>query len=180
MTIQPFLSDTLVQYRRVKSLVEDAVTQVNDDAFFRDSGADTNSIAIIIKHMAGNMRSRWTDFLTTDGEKPDRDRDSEFELRPGDTRTAIMGAWDAGWETVFAAFETITDDHLDATVLIRGEAHTVPEAILRQLRHYAYHAGQVVLLAKIAVGPSWETLSIARGQSEVFNEAMRRGSERHG
>ena len=175
----PFLYDCIQQYERVKQLAERAMQQVDDDHFFRDLGDDSNSIAIIVKHMAGNMRSRWTDFLTADGEKPDRNRDSEFTLDDAETRPQLMAAWDTAWALVLDTIGELSDTHLDATVLIRGEAHTVREAVLRQLNHYAYHAGQIVLIAKIGAGASWKSLSVPRGKSEEFNRAIRRGSERH-
>ena len=174
----PFLYDCIRQYERVKSLGDRAVNQVDDSQFFQDLGEDANSIAIVIKHVAGNMRSRWTDFLTSDGEKVNRNRDEEFAIRDADTRDRIIQDWEAGWTLALDTLNRLTDDRLDSTVLIRGEAHTVREAILRGLHHYAYHVGQIVLIAKVACGSDWHTLSIPRGKSTEYNEAMRRGSER--
>ena len=174
----PFLYDCIQQYKRLKSLGDGAMQQADDHQFFRDLGDHSNSIAIIVKHMVGNMRSRWTDFLTADGEKPNRNRDSEFII-DDDTRPQLMAAWDSAWTLVLDTLKRLSDGHLDATVLIRGEAHTVRQAVLRQLNHYAYHVGQIVLIAKIGAGASWESLSVPRGKSEAFNEAIRRGSERH-
>ena len=175
----PFLYDCIQQYERVRSLGERAMQQVQDKHFFQDLGEDANSIAIIVKHVTGNMRSRWTDFLTTDGEKPDRNRDDEFVIGDADTRSRLLHRWETGWTLVLETLRALTDDQLDSTILIRGEAHTVREAILGQLNHYAYHVGQIVLLAKIAARAGWKSLSIPRGQSEAVHEAIRRGSERH-
>ncbi len=124
--------------------------------------------------MAGNMRSRWTDFLATDGEKPDRNRDSEFELEPGDTREALLLRWETGWRCLFEALAPLSSDDLARTVRIRGEPHSVLKAINRQLTHYAYHAGQIVLLARHFAGGKWQSLSIPRGRSEEFNAAARK------
>lgn len=136
---------------------------------------EMNSIALIVKHMAGNMRSRWTDFLTTDGEKADRDRDSEFVDPPAE-REALMDLWESGWQFVFAALEPLSDGDLTRTVTIRGEAHSVMQAINRQIAHYAYHCGQIVLLAKHFKSAEWKTLSVARGQSVAFNSRFSTGS----
>jgi len=125
---------------------------------------------VIVKHIAGNLRSRWTDFLTSDGEKPDRRRDTEFELvGAADTRESLMARWEEGWKTLFANVEPLTNEDLLREVPIRGEPHTVVRAINRQLTHYAGHVSQIVLLAKHWAGPKWQTLSIPRGQSETFN-----------
>ena len=134
---------------------------------------ETNSIALVVKHLAGNARSRWTDFLTSDGEKADRQRDREFELAEGDSRAALMAAWDAGWAALERALEPLTEDDLLRTITIRGEPHSVLKAIDRQLTHYGYHVGQIVLLARLAQGAGWKSLSVARGQSEAFNRRMR-------
>jgi hypothetical protein len=166
-----FLDDTLLQLRKLKVQAERAFAQVDDQAFFRVLGADENSIALIIKHMAGNMRSRWTDFLTSDGEKPDRNRDTEFELDQGNTREQILRLWDDGWSRVFAAIEPLGPDDLMKTVTIRGEPHTVLEAIQRQATHYAAHVGQIVLLSKHYAGANWNTLSIPKGKSKDFDVA---------
>lgn len=175
----PFFYDCIRQYERVKSLGDRAVRQIDDAQFFQDLGENANSIAIIIKHVTGNMRSRWTDFLTTDGEKATRNRDDEFVIRDADTRDQLMGDWEAGWTLVLETLRRLTDGQLDSTILIRGEAHTVRDAVLRQLNHYAYHVGQIVHIAKVACGSDWQTLSIPPGKSAEYDEAMRRGSERH-
>ena len=166
-----FLDDTLLQLRKLKKTTEAAMAQIDDDAFFAVLGQDENSIALIIKHVAGNMRSRWTDFLTSDGEKPDRNRDTEFELAAQETRARIMALWEDGWRRVFGAIEPLGPGDLMKTVKIRGESHTVLEAIQRQVTHYAGHSGQIVLLAKHYAGDGWVSLSIPRGKSKEFDVA---------
>ena len=161
--------DVIRELRRTKELADRAMAQLDDVHFLATPGPETNPIAIIVKHMAGNQRSRWTDFLTTDGEKPDRHRDTEFELTPEDTRRALMARWEMGWGLVFAALEGLGDGDLDRTVTIRGEPHTVVQAVNRQVSHYAYHAGQIVLLARHHAGARWKTLSVAKGSSAAFN-----------
>lgn len=173
-----FLEDALVIFRKHKKLAEDALAQLDDEEFFALIDAEANSVAIIVKHLAGNMRSRWSDFLTTDGEKPTRDRDAEFRIEPQTTRAEVLRWWEEGWSYVFAAVEPLTPADLERTVLIRSEPHTVLQAINRQLMHYAYHVGQIVLLAKHFKSSHWKSLSIARGQSEVFNQSMREGETR--
>jgi hypothetical protein len=162
------LADALLQLRKTRDLAERALAQVSEEDLFRTIDEETNSIAIVMKHLAGNMRSRWTDFLTTDGEKPDRQRDREFEREPGDTPETIRRRWEEGWRLLFAALEPLREADLARTVAIRGEPHTVLEAIHRQLTHYAYHVGQIVLLARHFAGPRWRSLSIPRGQSARF------------
>lgn len=157
------------EFSRHKKLAERALDQVDDDAFFAELGAEDNHLAIQVKHLAGNLRSRWRDFLTTDGEKPDRDRDSEFVIGEADRRDALMKAWETGWALLFAALEPLSDDDLDRTVSIRNEELTVLQAALRQVTHVAYHVGQIVLLAKHRVGGGWQSLSVPRGQSAEFN-----------
>ena len=172
-----FLEDAVLQFRKYRRLAEGALAQVADADLFRtlDADADSNSIAIVMKHMSGNMRSRWRDFLTTDGEKPDRARDTEFELDPADTRAALTARWDEGWQALFAALDDLAPDLLLATVTIRGEPHTVLQAINRQLTHYAYHVGQIVFLARHFAGARWTSLSIPKGKSKEFDVA-RNGS----
>lgn len=170
---ETYLADMRARFEGLRGTAERALKQTSDDAFFRPlGGAEDNSIAIIVKHMAGNLRSRFTDFLTSDGEKPDRDRDGEFEVRSGDTREEIMRGWDAGWVTLLGVLETLTPEQLTNTVTIRGEAHPVVSALDRQLAHHSYHAGQIVLLAKHYAGSAWKTLSIPRGKSQSFNTEM--------
>lgn len=164
-----FLKDAVRVLRGQKKLADGAVAQVSDEEFFHAIDAESNSIALIMKHMAGNMRSRWTDLLTSDGEKPDRHRDSEFVVEDED-RKAIMERWETGWRTVFETLESLTPEDIDRPVMIRGEPHTVVEAVNRQLSHYGQHTGQIVFLAKHLKSSDWQTLSIARGQSEDFNK----------
>ena len=159
------------EYRRLKTLAERALEQVSDADFFRSLGPESNSPAVLVKHVAGNMRSRWRDFLTTDGEKADRHRDSEFEIGDDDTRSALMERWQHGWAVTLDALDGLTADDLDSMVTIRGEPHSVSRAVTRQLVHYAYHVGQIVQLAMHYAGEDWNTLSIPRGASEAFNRA---------
>jgi hypothetical protein len=150
------------------------MAQLSDAQLFASLDAESNSIAIIVKHMTGNMRSRWTDFLTTDGEKADRNRDSEF-VDPPATRDALMRDWEDGWARVFRAIETLTDADLTRTVTIRSEEHSVMQAINRQLAHYPQHVGQIILLAKHYAGERWQTLSVARNRSAEFNRRVADG-----
>lgn len=165
-----YLTDTLERFRSLKKLADGALAQVTEGEFFAVLDRESNSLAILVKHMAGNMRSRWRDFLTSDGEKPDRHRDSEFEVDPSTTsRQRLLQFWESGWADLFHAIEALEPTDLGRTVLIRAEPHRAIEAIQRQLAHYGYHVGQIVQLAKHWRGPSWKTLSIARGQSDEFN-----------
>ena len=167
-----YLRDVRESFNKLRNSAERATAQVGDDAFFATLDADANSIALVMKHMAGNLRSRFTDFLTEDGEKPDRDRDAEFEIRAGDTRQSIEAAWRDGWAALALALDGVTERDLLRTVRIRGEGLTVLQALDRQLTHHAYHVGQIVLLAKHLAGPRWKTLTIPRGQSQAFNARM--------
>jgi hypothetical protein len=169
-----YLEDSLTLFRQYKSFAGRAISQLTDDELFATLDPESNSIALIIKHMAGNMRSRWTDFLTTDGEKPDRDRDSEF-IHPPPTREALLATWEHGWRCLFDALEPLSDDDLVRTVTIRGEAHSVMQAINRQMAHYALHTGQIVFLAKHLAGPRWQTLTIPRNRSTEFNTGVAAG-----
>jgi hypothetical protein len=162
MIEQHYLDDCAVQLRKLKAQAEKAIAQVSDEQLFATVDPESNSIALIMKHMAGNMRSRWTDFLTTDGEKPDRNRDAEFEPDAGETRSALMARWEDGWERFSTAIASLQPDDLAKLVRIRGEPQTVLQAIGRQMTHYASHVGQIVLLAKHCAGPHWKTLSIPR------------------
>ena len=171
MPTDPYLDDVRRQLRKYKQLAEAAIEQVSDEDLFRLIDPEANSIALVMKHMAGNMRSRWTDFLTSDGEKPDRRRDTEFELGAADTREALLARWEAGWEVLLAALEPLGAADLARTVTIRGEPHSVLQAIQRQLAHYAYHVGQIVLLAKHFAGPRWRSLSIPKGKSAEYEVA---------
>ena len=169
-----YLEDAAKVFRGQKKLADGAIAQVSDEEFFRTIDAESNSIAVIMKHMAGNMRSRWTDFLTTDGEKPGRHRDTEF-LVEGEDRAAVLERWEAGWRTVFDTLESLKPEDIQRTVTIRGEPHTVVEAVNRQLSHYGQHTGQIVFLAKHLRSSEWKTLSIARGRSEDFNKKLDEG-----
>ncbi|MGA7613779.1 MAG: DUF1572 family protein [Thermoanaerobaculia bacterium] len=163
------LRTQLREFRRLKDLAERAMAQVDDEGFFETLNDGDNSIAAIVKHVAGNLRSRWRDFLTTDGEKPDRNREGEFEISAADHRASLTEQWESGWRFLFQALEPLGSGDLDRTVTIRGEPLTVLQATQRQLTHYAYHIGQIVLLAKHRAGDRWVTLSIARGKSAEFN-----------
>ena len=159
-----FISDVTHEFRRHKSLVDRGMAGLADDQFFRAPGETVNSIGLIIKHLAGNLQSRWTDFLTTDGEKPTRNRDGEFTLTFDDTRSYLLAAWERGWATLFQSLSRLTDGDLQKTVTIRGEPHRVRQALLRGLDHVAYHAGQILYLARW-LNPSGEWLTIAPGKS---------------
>ncbi|HEV7589163.1 MAG TPA: DUF1572 family protein [Longimicrobium sp.] len=163
-----YLRDLAERLQTLRRTAERAAAQVDDHAFFAAPDAETNSIAIDLKHVGGNLRSRFTDFLTSDGEKPDRDRDGEFVVAPGETRADVEAAWARGWALLEAALASLTPDDLLRTIHIRGEAHTVVGALNRQLAHVAGHTGQITLLAKHYAGDAWQTLSIPRGQSETF------------
>lgn len=169
-----YREDSLSVFRYYKTLSERAMAQVTDAQLVAVLDGEMNSIAIIVKHMAGNMRSRWTEFLTTDGEKPNRNRDTEFVDAPG-TRAALLSMWEDGWRVVFAAVEPLSDADLARTVLIRGEPHSVMQAINRQVAHYAYHAGQIVLLAKHFNSDGWQSLSVPRAKSTAFDRQVRAG-----
>jgi hypothetical protein len=169
-----YLEDSLSLFRYYRKLAEAAIEQVTDDELFTALDGEMNSIAVTVKHMAGNMRSRWTDFLTTDGEKPDRNRDTEFVDPPPD-RAALMRVWAEGWERVFRALEPLSEADLAREVLIRGEKHSVMQAIHRQIAHYAYHCGQIVLLAKHFRGGDWKSLTIPRNRSGEFNQRVSAG-----
>src|SRR3954470_21054950 len=175
---EQYLSDVRTQFAKLRSTAERAIAQVGDDDFARLLDGESNSIAIIVKHVSGNLRSRCTDFLTSDGEKPDRDRDGEFELRPGDTRMRLSGDWARAWDLLAGMVDSLTPDDLGRTVTIRAEPHTVGQALDRHLSHLAYHVGQIVLLARHWVGADWQTLTIPRGQSRTFTEATERQSRR--
>jgi len=163
------IEDTLLTFRRQKELAERALSQVDDQDFFRTIDAESNSIAIIVKHVGGNLKSRWTDFLTTDGEKPERDRDGEFLVADGTNRRAIMGIWEAGWAALFNSFSLLRPADLLATVHVRGESLTAVAAMHRSVAHIAQHVGQIVLLAKHYRATDWKTLSIPRGQSQTWH-----------
>ena len=163
--IQNYLDDARKAMRAYKKLAEKALDQLKDDEYFIKLDDESNSIAVVMKHMAGNMFSRWTDFLTTDGEKPNRNRDYEFVIARDTTKDAVRDYWERGWERVFAALDPLQIEDLDKRVYIRGEEHTVVQAINRQLMHYAYHVGQIVFLAKHFRATEWSSLSIPRNRS---------------
>jgi len=161
-------------FRYYKKLGERAMAQCPEEALFTTLDTESNSIAIIVKHMAGNMRSRWTDFLTTDGEKPDRNRDTEFE-EPPRTRTELMELWERGWKLLFGALEPLSDADQTRTITIRTEPHSVTQAINRQVAHYSYHVGQIVYLARHFAGKKWQTLTIPKKKSAEFNKKVASG-----
>lgn len=166
-----YLESIQKQFKMYRSIGERAMAQVPDEALFHQFNVESNSMATIIKHLHGNMISRWTDFLTSDGEKDWRQRDAEFE-NDLKTREEVMKLWNSGWECLFLALEALQPDDLDREVRIRGEAHTVMEAINRQLTHYPYHIGQIVYAAKLLVTGHWNSLSIPRNKSAEFNQKM--------
>jgi len=162
-----YIKDSIALFRQYKRLADRAIEQMSDEQLYTAIDPESNSIAIIMKHIAGNMRSRWTDFLSSDGEKPNRNRDTEFEAAPA-TRSELLAMWEEGWRLVFAALEPLSDSDLTRKVLIRTEPHSVMQAINRQIAHYAMHIGQIVFLAKHLAGANWKTLSIPRGKSAEF------------
>jgi len=161
-----YLKDALHQFHGLKQLADRAIAQVTDEQFFSTLDPESNSIAIIVKHIAGNMFSRWTDFLNSDGEKANRNRDGEFVIDAGNSRESLLKYWEAGWACLFAAVEPLTPSDLGQTVNIRKQPHLVLEAINRQMTHYAEHVGQIVFLAKHFAGREWQTLSVARKRPE--------------
>jgi uncharacterized protein DUF1572 len=169
-----FLADSITLLHYYKKLGEQAMAQVADDGLTATLDAESNSIAIIVKHLAGNMRSRWTAFLTSDGEKPDRNRDDEFRAAP-QTRGEITAMWEASWKMVFEAMAPLTDADLGRTILIRNERHSVMQAINRQVAHYAYHIGQIVYIAKHFASDSWTSLTVPRGKSSDYNDRVASG-----
>jgi len=172
-----YLKDSLDLFRYYKKLGERAMEQCPDEGLFATLDPESNSIATIAKHMAGNMRSRWVDFLTSDGEKPDRNRDTEFETPPR-TRAELMTAWESGWSHVFTALEPLTEADMTRTVMIRTEPHSVMQAISRQVAHYAHHTGQILFAAKhfatLKTG-KWDSLSVPRGKSQAFTADVAAG-----
>ncbi|MGA7106203.1 MAG: DUF1572 domain-containing protein [Terracidiphilus sp.] len=169
-----YVEDSMAVFRYYKKLAERAMEQVTDEQLFVALDDEANSIAVLVKHMTGNMRSRWTDFLTTDGEKPNRQRDGEF-VDPPATRVALLAEWEQGWGVLFGALETLTDGDLVRKVTIRGEPHSVMQAINRQLAHYPHHVGQIVLLAKHFACERWQSLSVPRNKSAEFNRKVEAG-----
>jgi hypothetical protein len=157
------------EFKRMQSLAEGAMSQLSDEQFFAVPAPGDNSVAVIVKHVGGNLVSRWTDFLTSDGEKPGRDRDTEFRIDAADTREHLLQIWTGGWTTLFASLEPLGDSDMARIITIRGEPLSVLQAVNRQLTHYAYHIGQIVYVAKHHCGPAWRTLSIPLGRSAEFN-----------
>ena len=170
--VQNYFEDALSSLRAAKELVDKAIAQVNDEELFVTLDEESNSLAVIMKHMAGNMFSRWTDFLTSDGEKPNRNRDMEFVIEPQTTKDDVIDYWEGGWKCVFEALEPLSPEDFEKTILIRGEEHTIVEAINRQLMHYSYHVGQIVFLAKHFRSAEWKSLSIPRNKSAEFNAML--------
>lgn len=169
--MENYKTDAVQSFRNYKKLAERAIEQVSDDEFFRSIDVEANSIAVVVKHLAGNLHSRWSDFLTADGEKADRNRDTEFEVID-DTRESLMQFWESGWQTLFNAIEPLSVEDFSKTITIRGEPHSIVEAINRQLTHYAYHIGQIVLLAKHFRSAEWKTLSVPKKKSAEFNQFL--------
>jgi hypothetical protein len=167
--VQNYFEDALKAFRAYKKLAEKAIAQLQDEEFFVTLDEESNSVAVIMKHMAGNMLSRWSDFLTSDGEKPNRNRDMEFVIEAQTRKEDVIAYWERGWQSVFDALEPLQPEDLGKVVLIRGEEHTVVQAMNRQLMHYAYHIGQLVFLAKHYRSAEWKSLSIPRNRSAEFN-----------
>jgi hypothetical protein len=163
-----YLRDVLRTFRQQKRLAEAAIAQIADTDVHASLDPEANSIAVIVKHLSGNLRSRFTDFLTTDGEKPDRHRDAEFEAETSLSREQLLGAWETSWALTLGAVEALSEDDLERTVHIRGEAYQVVEALNRAVAHTAYHVGQITLLAKHLAGSRWESLSIPKGKSAEY------------
>ena len=171
----PVMEAVLERFRFEKRLGERAMQRVSDQQLHESVGDDTNSIAVIVKHMSGNMRSRWTDFLTSDGEKPWRNRDGEF-VATSDSRDEVLRAWESGWQCLLEALDLLSDEDLERPILIRGQPHTVIRAVIRQVAHYGYHVGQIVLTARLLSKEPWQTLSIGRGESDDYNQRVRKDS----
>jgi hypothetical protein len=169
-----YLKDATDNFRYYKRLAERSFEQVSDEALTFAPDQGSNSIATLAKHLSGNMLSRWRDFLTTDGEKPNRHRDTEFD-KPFATRAEMIAAWDAGWKLLFDTLATLTDADLDKRITIRGEAHSVLQAVTRQNTHIAYHVGQIVYIAKLVASERWNILSVPRGKSSEYNANIASG-----
>jgi uncharacterized damage-inducible protein DinB len=169
-----FLPDIIFEFRRYKSLADRAMVHLDDQQFFHRPAEQVNSVALIVKHVAGNLPSRWTDFLTTDGEKPGRNRDQEFVITKEDTRAALQAAWERGWVVLFDSMESLSEPDLEKSVKIRGESHTVPQALLRSLSHTAYHAGQILYLVRL-LKPSSPWLTVPPGKSKQVDGGYFKG-----
>jgi hypothetical protein len=171
MPDEEYLPLAVREFGKMKALADRAIAQLPADGLFTVPGEGDNSIAVIMKHLSGNMRSRWRDFLSSDGEKPDRKRDTEFVISADDSRESILARWEEGWAILFSALAPLGQSDLGRTVAVRGEPMTVLQAVNRQLTHYAYHVGQIVYVAKHLAGARWKSLSIPLGASEQFNRA---------
>jgi hypothetical protein len=167
-----YIDEAFRSLRGHKRLADGAIAQLSEEQFFAAPDPESNSVAIIMKHLAGNMRSRFTDFLTSDGEKPDRNRDREFLMHNDAKREEVLTSWEQNWQLVFETLNSLRPEDLERTVTIRGEPHSVLQAVNRQVAHYAYHVGQIVFLAKHLKGAAWKTLSVPKGQSEPYNAKM--------
>jgi uncharacterized damage-inducible protein DinB len=170
--VRHYLEDATASFRAYKKLAEKALDQLSEEQYFQTIDDESNSVAVIMKHIAGNSISRWTDFLTTDGEKPNRNRDSEFIIEPQTSKQEITEYWERGWQTLFSTLESLGPQDFDRKVTIRSQEHTIVQAINRQLTHYAYHIGQIVFLAKHLRSADWHSLSIPKGSSAAVNARM--------
>jgi len=175
---EEYLADAIASFRSYKKLADKAIAQVTDEELFVTLDEESNSIAVVMKHLAGNMFSRWTDFLTSDGEKPERNRDMEFVIESNTTRDDVISYWERGWKCVFDAIEPLTPADFTRRVIIRGQEHTIVQAINRQLTHYSYHIGQIVFLAKHFRSSEWQSLSIPRNRSAAFNKFLDESGDR--
>jgi len=164
-----YINSVIQQFKYYESLGNKAFAQLNDEELFWEYNTDSNSVVIIVKHLWGNMKSRWTDFLTSDGEKTWRKRDEEFEADIKD-REELLQKWQEGWACLFTALDSINEDNFDTIIYIRNQGHSIPEAINRQLAHYAYHIGQIVFIGKMLKGNAWQSLSIPKGDSKTYNK----------
>jgi hypothetical protein len=170
MSQESYVELMVREFKRLKKLADDAMVQYSDAEFFATPAPTDNSIAVIVKHVGGNLVSRWTDVLTSDGEKPNRNRDAEFDVVPEDTRARVLELWERGWSILFASLRPLTDADMTRSITIRGESLTLLQGVNRQFSHYSYHVGQIVYVAKHFRGAGWKTLSIPRGGSAQFNQ----------
>tara|TARA_B100000745_G_C20072245_1_gene366078 strand:+ start:363 stop:938 length:576 start_codon:yes stop_codon:yes gene_type:complete len=168
--IDDYLKSIKRQFAYYKTLGDKTMSQLSDYQLFEEINTDSNSVAIIAKHIAGNQLSRWTDFWTTDGEKEWRNRDSEFKIESINSRKLLLNKWEEGWECLFKAIDSINESNFDELIYIRNMGHTIPDAVNRQLCHYSYHVGQMVYIGKVLLGAKWESLSIPKGQSKSYNQ----------
>jgi hypothetical protein len=167
-----YLENAAVEFRKLKTLADRAIAQVGDEDLFTALDPESNSLAVLMRHVGGNLRSRFRDFLTTDGEKPERDRDAEFSVPPGTTRADLLAVWETGWTTLLGSVDALLPADLEKTVTIRGEPLSLVQALERALSHVAAHTGQIVFLAKHLRGSAWQTLSVPRGASAELNRRM--------